>query len=205
MSQVAVMGLGEASGYAIYEHHSEAKAWSVTVGEPAKAVFQYFKPCSVDDCKYKPDENIIVAINCVENDGDFLGTINIKFEELDSAGNPLTGGVSCSGNVELDVGEYARLRYDEATGECVVEKVGGPGIVGWATLNPRSVGTYYFGIKTWSDDETEPPYPSPTAALGGAEVLPVAGEGMGLAIPVTVVSGVALVGLAMLARKKRLF
>jgi len=201
MSQVAVMGLGEASGYAIYEHHSEAKAWSVTVGEPATAVFDDFEACLNADCKYPTGELIHIARNRVKNTGDFSGTINIKFEELDSAGNPLPSGVRCSGSVELAADETARLGFDEILGMCKVEKSTDSGLV---RLAPRSVGTYYFGIKTWSDDETEPPYPSPTAALSGAEVLPVAG-GEGLAIPVTVVSGVALVGLAMLARKRKLF
>jgi len=146
-----------------------------------------------------------LIVNRVKNIGDYPGTINIKFEELDADGNPLTGGVSCSGSVALSSGECATLSYNEDTGVCNVRKIDCQSVDD-VILNPRPAGTYYFGIKTWSDAEPEPPYPSPTAALGGAEVLPVAGgEDMGLAIPVTVVSGVALVGLTMLARKKRLF
>jgi len=206
MSQVAVMGLGEvSSGYAIYEHHSDAKAWSVTVGEPAKAVFDYFEACANPDCKYPTGEHIHIAKNRVKNTGDFTGMIYIKFEELDSKGNPLPNGVSCSDSMSVSAGEYCALSYYEYSGLCSMGTVAETGW-GHVDLNPRSAGTYYFGMKTWAEGETEPPYPSPTAALGGAEVLPVAGgEGIGLAIPVTVVSGVALVGLTMLARKKRLF
>ena len=205
MSQVAVMGLGEASGYAIYEHHSEAKAWRVTVVKPAEAVFDYFEPCSEAYCRYKPTEQIDIAKNRVKNAGNFEGTINIKFEELDADGNPLPGGAVCADSMSVSPGDYCALSYYEYSGLC---SIGSVTETGWGhiVLNPRPTGIYYFGIKTWSEDESEPPYPSPTAALGGAEVLPVAGgEGIGLAIPVTVVSGVALVGLTMLARKKRLF
>jgi len=206
MSQVAVMGLGEASGYAIYEHHSDARAWSVTVGNPATAVFDYFAPCINADCRFKTNERMYIAYNRVKNTGDYSGTIYIKFQELDSAGNPLSGGVSCSGSISLSPSECAALEYNEGTGECVVGIV--PDCIegGDVTLNPRPAGTYYFGIKTWAEGETEPSYPSPTAALAGAEVLPAAGEeGTGLAIPVTVVSGLALVGLGILQARSRRF
>ena len=206
MAQVAVMGLGEASGYPVYEHHSDAKAWSVTVGEPATAVFDYFEACANADCKYTTSENIMIGGNRVKNVGDFAGTVYIKFQELDSAGNPLSGGVSCSGSISLSPGECAALEYDEGTGECIVGEV--PDCIegGYVWLKPRSAGTYYFGIKTWAEGESEPSYPSPTAALAGAEVLPAAGEeGIGLAIPVTVVSGLALVGLGILQARSRRF
>jgi len=198
------IGNGRASGYAIYEHHSDARAWSVTVGKPAEAVFSYFDPC-YPDCIFRTDETISIAINQVQNTGDFAGTIYIKFQELDSAGNPLSGGASCSGSLSLASGEVGRLVYDEDTNSCIVEKVTGAGAV---YLKPRSPGTYYFGIKTWAEGESEPPYPSPTAALSGAEVLPAAGEGeegTGLAIAVTVVSGLALVGLGILQARSRRF
>jgi len=206
MAQVAVMGLGRTSGYAIYEHHSDARAWSVTVGEPAEAVFDGFCPCWNADCKYTTDEVILIAGNRVKNTGDFAGTINIKFEELDSAGNPLSGGVSCSrGIADVGPGEYVGLSYNESTGACDIAKIDS-GALRWVFLNPRSAGTYYFGMKTWSSEESEPPYPSPTAALAGAEVLPAAGEeGIGIAIPVTVVSGLALVGLGILQARSRRF
>jgi len=207
MSQVAVMGLGKASGYALYEHHSEAQSWGVTVVGLSEATFDHFVACSgKPDCQYKTNEVIVIAENRVKNTGVSAGTINIKFEELDADGNPLSGGVSFGDSVGgVDVGECATLFYDESLGIGNVSKKPCDSY-GMVFLNPRPIGTYYFGIKTWSDDETEPPYPSPTAALAGAEVLPVAGgEGMGLEIPVTVVSGVALVGLAMLARKRKLF
>ena len=208
MSQVAVMRLSEASRYAIYEpeHHSEAKAWSVTVAEPAKAEFHHFEPCENSDCRYKTTEYMTIAINTAKNVGEFPGTINMKFEELDADGNPLEGGLSLSGHVDdVPVGGCVLLSYTEEFDALYVEPTDCE-FSGMVILRPRPVGTYYFGMKTWSSEETEPPYPPPTAALGGAEVLPVAGgEGIGLAIPVTVVSGVALVGLAMLARKKRLF
>ena len=211
MSQVAVMGLGRASEYAIYEpeHHSEAKAWSIEVVGYAEAKFHRFIPCFYNterpDCIWSPTEPIGVGIHTVKNVGDAGGTINIKFEELDSAGNPLPGGVSCGPkSIYLEPGECAYLLYREETSFCHITKVSCSSSAG-AVLLPRSPGTYYFGLKCWSDDEDEPSYPSPTAALAGAEVLPVAAEGEKLAIPVTVVSGLTLVGLGILQARSRRF
>ena len=204
MSQVAVMGLGErANGYAIYEHHSDARAWSVTVvGRPSEAIFEYFEPCiEHPDCKFMFGETLRIAKNLVKNVGNFSGRIYVKFEELDVNGKPLFGGAKCSGSTTLSAGSTVGLYFNEGTGACslFLNKEGE------VILKPRPIGEHYFGIKTWSDAENEPPYPSPTAALAGAEVLPVAAEGENLAIPVTVVSVATLAGLAILARKRKLF
>jgi len=188
MAQVAVMGLGEASGYAIYEHHSDARAWSVTVLGKAEAVFDYFRPCISTDCKYESSENITIGFNRVKNVGDIAGTIYIKFQELDSAGNPLSGGVSCSKSIVLEAGEYAALKYLESTGACSIIKTTNAD-EGRMLLEPRSPGTYYFGIKTWAEGESEPP----------------GEEGIGLAIPVTVASGLTLLGLGILQARSRRF
>ena len=213
MSQVAILegniGNGRTSSYAIYEHHSDARAWSITVTGKAEAKFSYFLPCYdyPGECIFETTEKPVIGINQVRNYGDIAGTIYIKFEELDADGNPLAGGVSCSGSATVDTDEYARLWFVEESDICKV-LVSHESYYGTITLLPRSPGTYYFGMKTWAEGESEPPYPSPTAALSGAEVLPVAGEGeegTGLAIPVTVVSGLALVGLGILQARSRRF
>ena len=207
MSQVAVMGLGRASGYAIYEHHSDARAWSVTVTGKARAAFDYFVACP-SGCAFKSDEDIVIAANRIKNVGDIRGVICVEFEELDASGNPLSGGVYCGDCDNINSGECTCLHYDEYAGVSACS-FSGPGCtkVGYVKLKPRPPGTYYFGIKTWAPDyESEPSYPSPTAALSGAEVLPAAGEeGIGLAIPVTVVSGLTLVGLGILQARSRRF
>jgi len=127
-------------------------------GKSPSAVFDLFEPCSKANCQYTTAEKILIAGNRVKNVGDFTGTIYIKFEELDADGNPLTGGVSCSGNVELGAGGFARLYYAESTSKCTVKETI---ISGMAALNPRSAGIYYFGIKTWAEGESEPSYPVP--------------------------------------------
>ena len=204
MSQVAVMGLGEASGYAIYEHHSDARAWSVTVGEPAKAIFDYFSPRSGP---FKPGELKSIVYNRVKNIGSLEGRIYGKFEQLDSAGNVIK--TICSVSDTFAGGECKGIHYAEHLSTCNFENLPAcDDSSACAIYLPTTPGTYYYGIKTWAEGESEPPYPSPTAALSGAEVLPAAGEGeegIGLAIPVTVASGLALVGLGILQARSRRF
>jgi len=177
MSQVAILegniGNGQASNYAIYEHHSDARAWSVTVSGKAEAKFDYFSACAAEGCAFKSDEDIIIAINRIKNVGDIQGVICVEFEELDASGNPLPGGLYCGDCDSIESGKCICLDYDEyASAPCMFFE---PDIcddnTGRVRLKPRSPGTYYFGIKTWAPDyESEPPYPSPTAALAGAEV-----------------------------------
>ncbi|RLG30731.1 hypothetical protein DRN97_10185 [Methanosarcinales archaeon] len=206
MSQVAILegniGNGRTSSYAIYEHHSDARAWSVTVGEPAKAIFDYFSPRSGP---FKPGELKSIVYNRVKNIGSLEGRIYGKFEQLDSAGNVIK--TICSVSDTFAGGECKGIDYAEHLSTCNFENIPAcDDSSACAIYLPTTPGTYYYGIKTWAEGESEPPYPSPTAALAGAEVLPAAGEeGMGLAIPITVASGLTLVGLGILQARSRRF
>ncbi len=133
---------------------------SFRLSSTPSAIFNYFEPCSYPDCEYKATEKIYIARNRVKNVGDFTSKVYIKFEELDADGNPLTGGVSCSGSMVVSSGDCCALTYIEETNTCFVGGIPGDGH-GNVVLNSRSTGTYYFGIKAWAEGESEPSYPVP--------------------------------------------
>ena len=128
---------------------------------PPVAIFDYFSACAAEDCAYRSDQDIIIATNRVKNVGDIKGVICIKFEELDASGNPLSGGVSCSDCDNVESGECVSLYYDEYTNGCGLDFDSSCSETRYARLKPRSPGTYYFGMKVWSDNESEPSYPVP--------------------------------------------
>jgi len=138
---------------------------SFRLSSTPSAIFDYFEPCSHPDCEYNATEKIYIARNRVKNVGDFTSKIYIKFEELDANGNPLPGGVNCSGYIDdVPAGGYVGLYYFEySIGGCEVEELE-PTQTERIGLNPRHGGTYYFGIKTWIDGESEPSYPVPDSA-----------------------------------------
>jgi len=152
-------------------------------------------------------EKVTIAKYRVKNTGNVRGPINVAIHKLNADGS-VKGDIAAWWGIYLDPGECYTCGYDCdtdtelspcTTGSCAT--IG----AGEIKITHPTAGTYYYGIKTWGEDEDEPSYPSPTAALAGAEVLPVAAEGEKLAIPVTVVSGLTLVGLGILQARSRRF
>ena len=65
-----------------------------------------------------------------------------------------TAGVISAGGCTQFKGPIENPCRDERSGGC------GSIPLGYVLINlPATPGTYYYGIKTWGKDETEPPYP----------------------------------------------
>jgi len=196
MSQVAILkqnvGNGKQSRAVISKHHSEAHSWKITV-TPAKKTttyFDYFKACSEDTCEYPSDKNMVIGYNLIkitdttESPGKD-GLVYARFDELNADGSLKTDGESCApSGITLTVGECAGL--SDVFGTCALVKVDCSKFR-YVALSPRSPGTYYFGMKTWGADESEPAYPTP-AALFEAEAVEAAPASEKWCIPATPIS-----------------
>lgn len=164
MSEVVVMETpndGRMSRGKKVTHYSEAKSWEVDV------TGQQCSFCSLDLIKsIKSGIDAKIANNVgIESTMDGRKS-NAAVAELNSDGSIIEE--FCSKQWTQGPGVYASFRANQSTGGCEIpmeghscDDVKGSGYV--KTNKPP--GTYYFGIKTWGEDEDEPSYPSPTAAI----------------------------------------
>ena len=126
------------------------------------AVFDYFLACDKANCRYNTTEKIGIGVNRVKNVGDSAG-IYMKIEELNADGTIKNGGFSHANQLNAEPGHCAAFSYDEETNSSFNSHYGKCMYVHtrMILLKPRPAGTYYFGMKVWGNNESEPSYPVP--------------------------------------------
>lgn len=113
--------------------------------------------------KGMPGETIKMAKNRIKNTGSVTGKINTNLSRIDLKGNVVE--TICDENYAVMPGACTEL---DNTNGCTMSTDNNCSSTGelWVTL-PSTTGTYYYGFKIWGEDEDEPEYPSPTAAIHG--------------------------------------
>jgi len=148
MSEVSVLRV-DGSGARGYTHHSEKKQWTVTVGQ-VTSKFDYL----LINKTAQPDVQTWIALNRVVNSGTRSGNINVVAAELNSDGSVIR---ECRKSITLATKEYcglnATFRYDTVF-VCKITKISSDSHRAVDIL--KHAGIYYFGIKTWGEDESEP-------------------------------------------------
>ncbi len=92
--------------------------------------------------------------NRVKNNGSARGDIYIEIAELNSDFSLKTS--LCRKSIEIDSGVCAKMGYGPDV--CEIESVPDCGLYTICGVAGRAPGTYYFGIKTWGEDEDEPAF-----------------------------------------------
>lgn len=113
---------------------------------------------------FPPGSNPRIAEFLVSNIGEDEGNINIEFAEVDQSGNVVN--TICSTIVtNVFPGQTAGIIHDPVEGiTCEgILTPSNPTPLSPTLSNERGV-TQYFGLRTWSNDESRPPFPSATMA-----------------------------------------
>jgi len=118
---------------------------------------------------FPPGSTQTIADFVCQNTGDETGVINFRADRIDADGNVVSKIIECY-SLSTDPNCCFIANRDEKTGTCdtagsTCDCEGAWDNPGHVTVDlPSEGGTYYYGMKTWGADESEPPYPSPTAA-----------------------------------------
>jgi len=171
MASVGLLRVGDKSEGVI--HHSETKWWKVQALGGVKGKIYSLEPVSTIRANELQDIGKHFAI---QNIGDSKGTVYVKVAEIDERGN--VKDLFCSGSVTLEPKQCAYVVADQDSRLCRVV----PGSTcefcksAGRIFTKKPPGTYYYAVKVWGADESEPPWPSPAAAMvtegGGATILP---------------------------------
>jgi len=172
MASVGLLRVGDKSEGVI--HHSETKWWKVQALAGVKGKIYSLETVSTIRANVK---QVIGKNFAIQNIGDSEGTVYVKVAEIDERGN--VKDLFCSSSVKLKPKQCGAVVADQADRTCIVvscptdcETCKKSGYI--ATKKPP--GTYYYAVKVWGADESEPPWPSPAAAMvtegGGATILP---------------------------------
>lgn len=140
---------------------SDARAWSVSTEEGnVTATIDSFNSLPGP---HPPGQQVEVGTNTFSNNGDVSGTVNAEFAEVDSNGNVVRS--ICSIQVNLNVGEQHGLTTDPSCGGTFEP----PGSL--TDTMPNEFGTTIsYGLRVWGEDESQPPFPTPSAAGAGRQV-----------------------------------
>ena len=90
--------------------------------------------------------------NVPGNCGTTRGIVNIAVAELNPSG--IVIHEFCRKSVTLSVGSKKGINANQKGGSCSLAGME----IGWISIN-KPAGTYYYGIKTWGESESEPSYP----------------------------------------------
>ncbi len=133
---------------------SEEKVLSVEEVTVVTAVFDHFKGYEEACVPLGSDTKTFYwHANRIKNTGNGHGTVFCEVAELDELNNVIE--VICRADTEVDASECA-LFWADSPGSCELA----PYVCTAYTqrVATRSQGKYYFGMKTWGEDETEPLY-----------------------------------------------
>lgn len=172
MAQIGIINGNIGNG-----HHSEARSWTVTVTGKVTSVYDHLKTFGGP---FNPDTPVKIATVRVKNNGTKDGTVYNAIAELNADGS--IKDEFCRDSTTLAAGVCVAFGGAQHTRYCAVGDPDKECRSLGSVYIKKPPGTYYYGIKTWGEDESEPSYPSPTAAFGAAAA---AGEEEKLCIPTT--------------------
>jgi len=172
MASVGLLRIGHKSEGVI--HHSETRWWKVqALGEVKGKIYSLETVSSIEPNKTAAIGKAFV----IQNVGNRTGTVYVKVAEIDGNGN--VKDLFCDKSITLEPNQCAYVIADQDSrytdiGSCDCEACKTIG----AIRTKKPPGTYYFAVKVWGADESEPPWPSPAAAMvtegdegGGATIL----------------------------------
>ncbi|HEX58718.1 MAG TPA: hypothetical protein ENF26_01045 [Methanomicrobia archaeon] len=161
MADIALLGLGRDGRLRsrIIRAESEARTWAVEVVGYADARFDVLETFSGP---FSPGETATLARNRVKNTGNMADRIIISFDWYNPATGMWENICRATTDTEVGPGECAILYNWPSCAADIFPACDAIGIVSH-TL-PTEPGTYYYGMKCWGTTESEPEYPSPTAA-----------------------------------------
>ena len=111
----------------------------------------------------KPDTLSEIILSSVKNTGGKAGKVYAAAAELDSTGTVIDEFYR--GSTDLNAGQCASFRAEQPTRTGYLSPATcGPCPWGGCIYINKPEGTYYYGVKTWGEDEAEPSYPVPDAS-----------------------------------------
>jgi len=168
-------GDGKNIGAKSIKTQTAKKTWEVTVEEKKKCISEFYKKrTTTHGGPFPAGSKQTIADFVCQNVGGADGGVYFKADRIDTNGNVVRNIMNCNGGGFI-VGYGASFNINKEVDSCDTAD-GGPDPdaikQGHVVTNvPSEPGTYYYGMKTWGSDESEPPYPSPTAAIHEGKVV----------------------------------